>query len=91
MSFVAINPPPLLPDAPKQGGFMARGKKAQNLVQNVKDFQLAKKFRRFAAKILYLTRGGNWRGETGRFRLMLYGWDDRFSEWDDLTISSKKL
>ena len=38
------NPPPLLPDAPKQGGgVMARGEKVQNLVQNLKDFQLAKK------------------------------------------------
>ena len=44
MVFVAINPPPLLPDAPKQGGFMARVEKAQNLVQNLKDLYLRKIF-----------------------------------------------
>ena len=39
-------------DVPKQGGFMARVEKSQNFVQNVKDFQLAQKIRRFVAKSL---------------------------------------
>ena len=42
--------PPLLTAAPQQGGVVVGVEKAQNLVQNVKDFLQANFFRRFAAK-----------------------------------------